>query len=89
MKIRSLTYLPPPNTQRWVARHKAAVVTAISSGELTIKEACHRYQMLEEELFAWQRAFENYGIRGLAAGHAHQRRRVVSARPADPSTRSP
>ena len=65
-----MTKLPPPNTQRWVARHKAAVVTAVCSGMLTIEGACRRYQMSEEEFFAWRRAFENFGIRALHVGCA-------------------
>ena len=64
-----MTELPPTNTRRWVARRKAAVVAAVSSGMLTIEEACRRYQMSEEEFLAWQRAFENGGIAGL-----HQKR---------------
>jgi transposase-like protein len=73
-----MTELPPSNTRRWVARRKAAVVAAVYSGMITIEEACRRYQMSEEELFAWQRAFENHGIVGLRAGHFQQYR---SARP--------
>jgi transposase-like protein len=81
-----MTELPPPNTLRWVARRKAAVVAAVSSGVITIEEACRRYQMSEEELFAWQRAFENYGIVGLSAGYFRPYR---SARPPRPRTRHP
>jgi transposase-like protein len=55
------------NTARWVARRKAAVVEAVSSGTITIEEACRRYNMSEEEFFSWQRAFETYGILGLRA----------------------
>ena len=43
--------LPPPNTKRWVARRKAAVVEAVSSGVITLEEACRRYQLSEEEFF--------------------------------------
>ena len=57
-----MTELPPANTRRWVARRKAAVVAAVSSGMLTIEEACRRYQISEKEFSAWQRAFE----RGMA-----------------------
>ena len=64
--------LPSPNTGRWVARRKAAVVAAVSSGMITIEEACCRYQMSEEEFLAWQHAFENGGIAGL-----HQKRRGI------------
>ena len=69
--------LPPANTRRWVARRKAAVLAAVSSGVLTIEEACRRYHMSEHELLAWQRAFERYGIDGLRSGHAQpiQKRR--------------
>ena len=77
--------LPPINTRRWVSRRKAAVVAAVSSGMLTIEEACRRYQMSEEELLAWQRAFETYGITGLRAGYPHQYRR---SHPAAPQTTS-
>ena len=52
-----MTEPPSPNTRRWVARRKAAVVAAVTNGVITIEEACHRYQMSEEEFFAWQRAF--------------------------------
>jgi transposase-like protein len=64
-EIRSMTELPPLNTRRWVARRKAAVVAAVFSGMITLEEACRRYQMSEEEFFAW-RAFENYGFPGCA-----------------------
>src|SRR5438874_5164371 len=31
--------LPPPNTRRWVVRRKAAVVTAVRAGRITLEEA--------------------------------------------------
>ena len=37
--------LPPPNTKRWVARRKAAVVAAVRSGRITMDEALRRYQL--------------------------------------------
>ena len=80
-----MTELPSPNTRRWVARRKAAVVAAVSSGMITLEEACRRYHMSEEELLAWQCAFENYGILGLRAGRLQQQRGVGRSRPDDPS----
>ena len=71
--------LPPISTRRWVSRRKAAVVAAVSSGMLTIEEVCRRYQMSEEELLAWRRAFETYGIVGLRAGYAAEYRRFHPA----------
>jgi hypothetical protein len=59
--------LPPPNTKRWVARRKAAVLTALKNREITLEEACRRYRLSEEELHSWQRAFEADGLRGLLA----------------------
>jgi transposase-like protein len=84
-EIPSMTELPPLNTRRWVARRKAAVVAAVSSGMITIDEACRRYQMSDEEFSAWRRAFENYGILGLRAGCIQQQRGPRPSRPADPS----
>jgi transposase-like protein len=77
--------LPPLNTRRWVARRKAAVVAAVSSGMITVEEACRHYRMSEEEFVAWRRAFENYGILGLRAGCIQQQRGSRSSRPVDKS----
>ena len=54
--------LPPPNTKRWVARRKAAVVAAVRAGVITLEEACRRYELSEEEFLAWQRVFEVHGL---------------------------
>ena len=59
--------LPPPNLVRWGARRKAAVVMAVSSGMISLEDACRRYQMSEEEFQTWKRAFETYGLNGLRA----------------------
>ena len=66
--------LPPANTNRWVARRKAAVLAALSSGLITMEEACRRYALSEEELLDWQRAFEAYGLAGLRATRLRGRR---------------
>jgi hypothetical protein len=66
--------LPPANTNRWVARRKAAVLAALSSGVLTMEEACRRYALSEEELLDWQRAFAAHGLPGLRAARLRARR---------------
>jgi hypothetical protein len=66
--------LPPPNTTRWVVRRKAAVVTAVRSGKITMEEALRRYQLTEEEFLSWQRAFEGHGLAGLRATRIQQYR---------------
>jgi hypothetical protein len=84
--------LPPPNTRRWVARRKAAVVAAVSSGVISFAEACRRYQMSEEEFIAWQRAFETYGVKGLHATLLQQHREVLfppTTKPVSPTKNSP
>jgi hypothetical protein len=66
--------LPPANTNRWVARRKAAVLAALSSGAITMEEACRLYALSEEELLDWQRAFEAHGLPGLRAARLRARR---------------
>jgi hypothetical protein len=39
-----------------------------------MEEACSRYALSEEELLAWQRAFEAYGLPGLRATRLQARR---------------
>jgi hypothetical protein len=66
--------LPPPNVQRWTIRRKATVLTAIANGVLTRGEACQRYQLSEEELLSWQRAYEAHGLPGLRSTRLQQYR---------------
>jgi transposase-like protein len=72
--------LPDPTTKRWVVRRKAAVVAAVRSGGITIEEACRTYQLSEEELLSWQRAFEIHGLAGLRTTRIQQYRRSRPAR---------
>jgi Protein of unknown function (DUF1153) len=67
--------LPPPNTMRWVARRKAAVVAGVRSGRITMEEALRRYQLSEGEFLSWQRTFETHGLAGLRATRVQQYRR--------------
>jgi hypothetical protein len=76
--------LPPPNTKRWVVRRKAAVVSAVRAGKITLEEACRRYQLSEEEFLAWARAFELYGLPGLRVTRLQGYRNAPSSRPAKP-----
>lgn len=60
-----LNELPPPNTKRWVVRRKAAVVTAVRNGAITLEEACKRYNLSVEEFLSWQKMIDEHGVRGL------------------------
>ncbi len=59
--------LPPPNTSRWVARRKAAVVTAVEAGLIDDEEACKMYGLSMEELDSWRDAMLKHGARALRA----------------------
>ena len=65
MRAGGLADLPPPETKRWVIRRKAAVVTAVRRGVLSLEEACARYRLSVEEFTSWQRLIERHGIAGL------------------------
>ena len=67
--------LPPPDTRRWVVRRKAAIVVAVRSGMITVKQACQVYQLTEEELLSWKDAFETHGFAGLRTTRIQQYRR--------------
>lgn len=64
-KVLTLDDLPPPNTQRWVARRKAEVVAAVRAELLTLEEACQRYNLSAEEFMAWEAAIDRHGLGGL------------------------
>jgi hypothetical protein len=57
--------LPPPQTVRWVASRKAAIVAAVRGGFLTLEEARGRYGVSTDEFMAWQSAFDRGGQCGL------------------------
>lgn len=65
--VMSRADLPEPNTRRWVASRKAAVVKAIEAGLITRDEALERYALSDEELSSWQSAVEKFGERALKA----------------------
>jgi hypothetical protein len=64
-KVLTLDDLPPPDTQRWVARRKAEVVAAVRAGLLTLEEACDRYSLSHEEFLGWEAAIDRHGLGGL------------------------
>lgn len=57
--------LPPPNTRRWVASRKSAVVKAVMYGLIPLKEALERYGLSQEEYDSWQKAVQKYGESAL------------------------
>ena len=73
--------LPPPGTKRWIARRKAAVVAAVRSGAIGLEEACRRYELSEEEFFAWERGIETHGVAGLRITRLQIYRDAPASRP--------
>ena len=57
--------LPDPDTRRWVASRKAAVVKAVKFGLLTADQAMKRYHLSEEELGHWIQSAESHGEEAL------------------------
>ena len=76
--------LPPPNTQRWVARRKAVVVNAVRSGVISLEEVCQRYELSVEEFLGWQRAIETHGVPGLRVTRLQTYRDTGPSRRAKP-----
>lgn len=59
--------LPPPETRRWVASRKAAVVRAVEAGLMTRSEALERYGLSEDEFTSWLHAVRRHGVAALRA----------------------
>ncbi|WP_226781063.1 DUF1153 domain-containing protein [Oceaniglobus trochenteri] len=57
--------LPDPDTKRWVASRKAAVVRAVIGGLITQSEALKTYGLTDEEFGAWCRAVDRHGEAAL------------------------
>ncbi|MEJ6388426.1 CtrA inhibitor SciP [Gymnodinialimonas ulvae] len=57
--------LPSPNTSRWVASRKAAVVHAVDGGLMSAEEAIRTYALSEEELESWRSAVLQFGEKAL------------------------
>jgi len=57
--------LPPPDTERWVASRKLAVVRGIAYGLISRAEALRIYGLSDEELDGWARNARERGMEGL------------------------
>ena len=93
MSIRALLHLdrtgsadlPHAGQQRWVAGKKAAVLTAIQSGTLSIEEACRRYFLTTEELQSWHHSFAAHGVAGLRMKSLAERRTTARRKVSEPA----
>src|SRR4051795_3147253 len=72
--VLTLTNLPPPDAQRWVASRKAIVVAAVRGGLLSMSDACARYRLTTEEFLSWQTQVDRNGLQGLRATRVQEYR---------------
>lgn len=65
--VMSRADLPEPDTRRWVASRKAAVVRGVVYGLITQSEALERYGISDDEFMEWVRAVTDHGEAALKA----------------------
>lgn len=70
--------LPAPDTRRWVASRKLAVVRGVVYGLITQAEALDRYGLSDDEFMEWVTAVSAHGEEALKAT-AVQKFRAQSA----------
>lgn len=76
----SINDLPPADVKRWVPARKAIVVEAVEGGVISLEEACLRYTLSIEEFTSWQRAKDQFGLRGLKAQNLRARNSAKKAK---------
>src|SRR5437879_8479045 len=72
--------LPAPS-KRWTVRRKAAVIEAMRGGWVPVEEVCRLYTLSVDELLAWERDIDRFGVHGLRST------RYQIYRDAEPRTR--
>ncbi|WP_026198240.1 CtrA inhibitor SciP [Wenxinia marina] len=66
-RIMTRADLPPPDTERWVASRKAAVVRAVAAGLISRETALTTYRISGEEFEEWVTAVAIHGEAALRA----------------------
>lgn len=66
--------LPPPDTRRWVASRKAAVVKAVEAGLISRQAALETYSLSKEEFAFWEQAVATHGPGALRTTWLQHRR---------------
>src|SRR5262249_38290480 len=55
----------PRAGERWTLKRKAAVADAVGGGWVAINQGCVLYNLTIDELVAWERDLDRYGMPGL------------------------
>ncbi len=63
--VLSRSDLPPPDTRRWVASRKLAVVRGVAYGLISRVEALDAYALSDEEFDGWVKAASRHGEAAL------------------------
>lgn len=80
----SVPELPLPG-QRWTVRRKAAVVEAVRGGWVPVEEISQLYDLSADEIVAWERDIDRYGIPGLRSTRLQIYRDTDRANAASPT----
>jgi|ERR1700722_10247008 hypothetical protein len=64
----------PARPVRWMPQRKAEILAAVRRGSISLRQACDTYELSLEEFMTWQRGDALYGLAGLRATAAPQRR---------------
>lgn len=79
--------LPLPR-QRWTVRRKPAVVEAVRGGWVPVEEVSRLYDLSADEILAWERDLDRYGVPGLRSTRLQIYRNTDNANRGDPPARS-
>jgi hypothetical protein len=52
--------LPDPAHKRWVSHDKERVVHAVTSGWLSLRQACQHYRLSVDEFLDWRRRYAQH-----------------------------
>ena len=63
--VMTVADLPAPDTRRWVASRKAAVVRGVVYGLIGKDDALRRYGLSEDEFIEWVKAVSTHGEAAL------------------------
>lgn len=66
-KVMTRADLPAPQTRRWVASRKAAVVKAVNAGLISRATALETYFLSDDEFSEWETAVDKHGEAALKA----------------------
>jgi hypothetical protein len=79
--------LPSPG-QRWTVRRKAAVIEAVRGGWVPVEEVSRLYDLSADEILAWERDLDRYGVPGLRTTRLQIYRNTDNAKRGDPPAKA-